>query len=257
MECDLLLLLFYLLLLLYFLILNFGPNFIKTIKTSYTNIQSANKVNDSISSSLSPCELDRGAQVRSGQRVQRAHSEQAVVAHACHGHRYCEGVRGDRLHWRVQRSTSNPTGIGSRRSVVWGVMEFGMFRRITPREKYVRISMKDMWHNLDGPPKYKELWSYVPRSHWSLEVHSPILTNRRMAGQYHYLWTGQYDQKWNTTWCIVDQSQDVCDVLYVIITFSHCMCKSPVASTITTVNRNRNKIQPRASRFVCSLVIFI
>ena len=28
-------------------------------------------------------------------------------------------------------------------------------------------------------------------SHWSLEVHSPILTNRRMAGQYHYLWTGQ------------------------------------------------------------------
>ena len=40
---------------------------------------------------------------------------------------------------------------------------------------------------------------------------------RRMAGQYHYLWTGQYDKKWNTTWCIVDQSQDVCNVLYVII----------------------------------------
>ena len=40
-----------------------------------------------------------------------------------------------------------------------------------------------------------------------------------MAGQYHYLWTGQYDKKWNTTWCIVDQSQDVCDVLYVIILY--------------------------------------
>ena len=29
-----------------------------------------------------------------------------------------EGVRGDRLHWRVQGSTSSPTGIGSRRRVV-------------------------------------------------------------------------------------------------------------------------------------------
>ena len=27
-------------------------------------------------------------QVRSGQSVVRAHSEQAVVVHACHGHRY-------------------------------------------------------------------------------------------------------------------------------------------------------------------------
>ena len=32
-------------------------------------------------------------------------------------------------------------------------MEFGMSRRIKPKEKYVRIS--------DGPPKNKELWSYV------------------------------------------------------------------------------------------------
>ena len=32
-----------------------------------------------------------------------------------------------------------------------------------------------------------------------VEVYSPIVTNRRMAGQYHYLWTGQYDKKWNTT----------------------------------------------------------
>ena len=71
------------------------------------------------------------AQVRSGQVVYRAHSEQAVVAHACHGHRYRpspaplsgtekrgEGVSGDRLHWRVQGSTSSLTGIGSRRRVV-------------------------------------------------------------------------------------------------------------------------------------------
>ena len=33
--------------------------------------------------------------------------------------------------------------------------------RIKPTEKYVRISMKEIWRNLDGPPKNKELWSYV------------------------------------------------------------------------------------------------
>ena len=40
-------------------------------------------------------------------------------------------------------------------------MEFGMSGRIKPKEKYVRISMKEIWCNLDGPPKYFELWSYV------------------------------------------------------------------------------------------------
>ena len=32
-------------------------------------------------------------------------------------------------------------------------MEFGMSRRIKPKEKYVRISMKEIWRNLDGLPK--------------------------------------------------------------------------------------------------------
>ena len=77
-----------------------------------------------------------------------------------------EGIRvggggGGGLHWRVQGSTSSPTGIGSCRKVFWGVMEFGMSRRIKPKEKYVRISMKEIWRNLDGPSKNKELWSYV------------------------------------------------------------------------------------------------
>ena len=40
-------------------------------------------------------------------------------------------------------------------------MEFGMSCRIKPQEKYVRISMKEIWRNLDGSPKNKELWSYV------------------------------------------------------------------------------------------------
>ena len=35
-------------------------------------------------------------------------------------------------------------------------MEFGMSHRIKPIEKYVRISMKEVWCNLDGPSKNKE-----------------------------------------------------------------------------------------------------
>ena len=49
----------------------------------------------------------------------------------------------------------------------WGVMEFGMSRRIKPKEKYVRISLKEMCRNLDGPPKSKELWSYVVKFEFS------------------------------------------------------------------------------------------
>ena len=36
-----------------------------------------------------------------------------------------------------------------------------MSHRIKPKEKYVHISMKEIWRNLDGLPKRKELWSYV------------------------------------------------------------------------------------------------
>ena len=32
-------------------------------------------------------------------------------------------------------------------------MEFGMSRRIKPKEKYVRVSMKEIWRDLDGPTK--------------------------------------------------------------------------------------------------------
>ena len=31
----------------------------------------------------------------------------------------------------------------------------------------MRILMKDFWRNLDGPPKNKELWSYI------VELHRP------------------------------------------------------------------------------------
>ena len=35
-------------------------------------------------------------------------------------------------------------------------MEFGMSCRIKAKEKYVCISMKEIWYNLDGLPKNKE-----------------------------------------------------------------------------------------------------
>ena len=35
-------------------------------------------------------------------------------------------------------------------------MEFGMSRRIKPKEKYMHISMKEVWRNLDGPSKNKK-----------------------------------------------------------------------------------------------------
>ena len=34
-------------------------------------------------------------------------------------------------------------------------MEFGMSRMIKPKEKYVHISMKEVWRNLDDPSKNK------------------------------------------------------------------------------------------------------
>ena len=46
-------------------------------------------------------------------------------------------------------------------------MEFGLSRRIKPKEKYVRISMKEIWRNLGGSPKNKELWSYVVKFEFS------------------------------------------------------------------------------------------
>ena len=55
---------------------------------------------------------------------------------------------------RVQ--TVQPGSVAGR-----GVMKFGMSHRIKPKEKYVRISKKEIWCNLGSPPKNKQLWSYV------------------------------------------------------------------------------------------------
>ena len=45
-----------------------------------------------------------------------------------------------------------------------------MSRRIKPKEKYVRISMNEIWRNLDGPPRNNELWNYVVRFEFSMQV---------------------------------------------------------------------------------------
>ena len=50
----------------------------------------------------------------------------------------------DRLHWRVQESTSSPTGSVAGGGC-YGVMEFGMSRGVKPKRKYVRISNEGNW----------------------------------------------------------------------------------------------------------------
>ena len=46
-----------------------------------------------------------------------------------------------------------PIGISSRGRVFWGAMEFVTSLRMKPKEKYVCISLKEIWCNLDGPSK--------------------------------------------------------------------------------------------------------
>ena len=43
-------------------------------------------------------------------------------------------------------------------------MEFGMSCRIKPKEKYVHISMKEIWLNLDSRTKNIHFWLFFPFS---------------------------------------------------------------------------------------------
>ena len=52
-------------------------------------------------------------------------------------------------------------------------MEFEMSRRIKPKEKYVRISIKEVWRNLDSPSKNKEF----------VELHSEFELSRPKVAQ--------------------------------------------------------------------------
>ena len=59
---------------------------------------------------------------------------------------------GNRLHWRVQESTSRPTGVGSRQrvfDVLWN-LEFPVG---LSQKEYVCILVKEIGRNLDGLPK--------------------------------------------------------------------------------------------------------
>ena len=108
-------------------------------------------------------------QVRSGQS---AHSEQAVVAHACHGHRYrflCpgQGKKGG------GSKGGRPALAGTREyeqseSVAGG----GWFEVLWNLECLVGLSQREICAHfndgkLDDPPKNKELWSYVIKFEFS------------------------------------------------------------------------------------------
>ena len=57
------------------------------------------------------------------------------------------------LYWQEQGSTSSRSGIDSRWrvfEVLWNLECPVVYK---PKEKYVRISMKEVWHNLDDPSK--------------------------------------------------------------------------------------------------------
>ena len=54
-------------------------------------------------------------------------------------------------------------------------MEFGMSHRIKPKDIYVHMSVKGIWRSLDGPPKNKELWSYVVSFEFSRPKGSSVL----------------------------------------------------------------------------------
>ena len=53
-----------------------------------------------------------------------------------------------------------------------------MSHRIKPKDKYVRISLKEIWRNLDSPLKNKELWSYIVSFEFSWLNVSQIGPNR-------------------------------------------------------------------------------
>ena len=81
-----------------------------------------------------------------------------------------------------------------------------MSHRIKPKEKYVRISMKEIWRNLDGPPKNKELWIYVvkfefsrPKSRSIYHKSTTLLTSPDQA------------------WCESLQNVCVCAYIYIYI----------------------------------------
>ena len=57
-------------------------------------------------------------------------------------------------------------------------MELGVSRRIKPKEKYVRISMKEIWRNLDGPSKNKELSRYVVSFEFSRPKRSSVIMSK-------------------------------------------------------------------------------
>ena len=96
-------------------------------------------------------------------------SEQAVVAHGWHRYRPLPvplsrtGKQGGTNVGTAFTGGYKRVRAVRPKSVAGGgwFEVFGTSHRIKPKAKYVRISVKEIWLNLDGPPKNKELWSYA------------------------------------------------------------------------------------------------
>ena len=72
----------------------------------------------------------------------------------------------ERLSW-AQVSILTSSSVRNREKRGDGVREYERCYGICEKEKYVCISMKGIWCNLDGPSKNKELWSYVVKFEFS------------------------------------------------------------------------------------------
>ena len=76
------------------------------------------------------------------------------------------GGGGGRLHWRSTRVRPESVAGGGWFEVLWNLeCPVGLSQREIVY--YVRISMKEIGRNLDGPPKNKGLWSYVVKLEFS------------------------------------------------------------------------------------------
>ena len=84
---------------------------------------------------------------------------------------------GDRLQCWVHGNMSSPTGIGSRQSVIWGVMEFGMSHRIKPKEKGAHFNEGNLVQFGRSIEK-SELWSYVVSFEFSRPKSSSLPVSR-------------------------------------------------------------------------------
>ena len=117
-------------------------------------------------------------------------SRSQVSAFAGTGNKRGEGVRGDRLHWRVQGSMSSPTGIGSRQRVVWGLWNLECPVGLSQREICAHFNEGNLvqfgWSAEFSRPKSSSVsgnHDYVIYSITSVMLASKKYSNNRKEGE--------------------------------------------------------------------------